>query len=61
MCKVNNTAREWPKHADGMPKKMGEMTPEERRAQFEDAVSVAKGKVEGSGTVFDKANERGTK
>lgn len=25
---------DWPKHADGSPKKMGEMTADERRAQF---------------------------
>lgn len=29
---------DWPKHKDGRNKKIGEMTPEERRAVFKDAV-----------------------
>lgn len=32
----------WPTHADGRPKKMGEMTPEERREQTSQAVEVVK-------------------
>lgn len=33
---------EWPKHADGRPKKMGEMTADERREQAKLAVSRLK-------------------
>lgn len=36
----------WPTHPDGRPKKMGEMTPEERKAQFKDAAHRAKVTVE---------------
>ena len=36
----------WPTHPDGRPKKMGEMTPEERRAQFRDAAATVKTKME---------------
>jgi hypothetical protein len=32
---MSNTA--WPKHADGRPMKMGEMTSEQRREQFKNA------------------------
>jgi hypothetical protein len=33
---------DWPKHPDGTPMKMGEMTPEQRRIQFREAVGRTK-------------------
>lgn len=33
-------------HPGGRPKKMGEMTPEERREQFRDAVAIVKARIE---------------
>lgn len=35
----------WPTHADGRPKKMGDMTPAERKAQFKDGVQQAAGTI----------------
>nr|WP_280971514.1 hypothetical protein [Cupriavidus gilardii]WDE72654.1 hypothetical protein [Cupriavidus gilardii] len=32
---------EWPTHPDGRPKKIGEMTPEQRREQFKAAAQQA--------------------
>ena len=37
---------DWPKHADGRPKKVGEMTSEERRGVFVDAVAEVKANLE---------------
>jgi len=36
----------WPCHSDGRPKKMGEMTTQERRTQFKDAVAKVKALIE---------------
>lgn len=36
----------WPKHADGRPKKMGEMTPDERRACTKASVARLKAEFE---------------
>lgn len=36
----------WPTHPDGRPKKMGEMTPEERRAQFAAAATTVRAQLE---------------
>lgn len=36
----------WPKHPDGRPKKMGEMTREERLAQWRSASLKIKGELE---------------
>ena len=36
------TQLEWPKHPDGRPKKMGELTQSEQQAQFEQAVNALK-------------------
>lgn len=33
------SAPEWPKHADGSPKRMGEMTHDEQRAQWKAAAA----------------------
>jgi hypothetical protein len=38
----NHIETPWPMHPDGRQKKMGEMTPEERKAQFKDAVQRVK-------------------
>ena len=38
----------WPTHADGRPKKMGEMTQVERKEQFRDAVLQVKTTMEAS-------------
>lgn len=43
---TNPTETPWPTHQDGRPKKMGEMTPEERKAQFRDAVATVKSRIE---------------
>lgn len=44
-----HTETPWPLHPDGRPKKMGEMTPAERRAQFTDAVQQVKATMERPG------------
>lgn len=36
----------WPKHQDGSPKKMGEMTPEEREACWTQAAQKVKAELE---------------
>ena len=43
----------WPKHSDGRPKKMGEMTHEERVAQWKDAVERLKPEIERMGASLE--------